>query len=116
MIEMMCRDGGTPVELLDQAASVVEESIGCPVDLLDIDDHRAMVYWGPSDVASAIKELGIKEIDAEDMSLCADLLCDFEVNIHQATLRPYTTLYGAVWNFLSMNCESRTRNPSNYIL
>lgn len=46
MIEMMCRDGGTPVELLDQAASVVEESIGCPVDLLDIDDHRAMVYWG----------------------------------------------------------------------
>ena len=35
MIEMMCRDGGTPVELLDQAASVVEESIGCPVDLLD---------------------------------------------------------------------------------
>lgn len=86
MIEMMCRDGGTPVELLDQAASVVEESIGCPVDLLDIDDHRAMVYWGPSDVASAIKELGIKEIDAEDMSLCADLLCDFEVNIHQAML------------------------------
>lgn len=86
MIEMMCRDGGTPVELLDQAACVVEESIGCPVDLLDIDDHRAMVYWGPSDVASAIKELGIKEIDAEDMSLCADLLCDFEVNIHQAML------------------------------
>ena len=86
MIEMMCRNGSVSPELLHAAAGATEESIGCAVDVLDIDDHRAMVYWGPTDVANAIKELGIKEIDADDANLCADLLCDFEVDIHQAML------------------------------
>lgn len=84
MIEIMCRDGSLSIEQLEQAAQIIEETIGCQVDVLDIDDYRGMVYWGLADVEQILREEGVA--NADDAELCADLLRAYEPDIHTAML------------------------------
>lgn len=86
MIEIMCRDGSVPPELLENVADYVRAVVSDDVEVLDEDEHRAMVFWAPSDVADAIKDMESTGFEAEDLALCADLLKDAEPEIHRAML------------------------------
>ena len=86
MIEIMCRDGSVPPELLENVADYVRAVVSDDVEVLDEDEHRAMVFWSPSDVANAIKDMESMGFEAEDLALCGDLLKDAEPEIHRAML------------------------------
>lgn len=86
MIEIMCRDDSVTPEMLERVADYIRAVIDDDVEILYPEDHRAMVFWSPGDVATAIKETGSATLDADDMDLCNTLLETIEPEIHRSML------------------------------
>lgn len=114
MIEIMCRDGSISEDELETAAGVLRGLLDSKVEVLHEEEHRAMVFWGPGDVAKLIKDDGIDGLDAEDMNLCDEILQTSEGNIHQAMLQAgYDALYDTLCDLVGPDPEDPDFPPAD---
>lgn len=86
MIEIMCRDGTVDPEMLEHIADYVRAVVNDDIEVLHPDDIRAMVFWGPNDVSTAIKDIESSVFDGNDVDTCKAILEDAEPDIHRAML------------------------------
>ena len=50
MVELICRDGETSLDELEELADTLFYSTGIDVVTVPERERRAMVFWGPEDV------------------------------------------------------------------
>ena len=86
MIEIMCRDGKVSKKDMEMFAEMMYRSTGIETNVIDEEDRRAMVFWGPSDVEDAAAGLNFSTLDFENMALCNQILEQAEPKIHKAML------------------------------
>lgn len=97
MIEIMCRDGSVSDEELETAAAMLRGLTNSKVEVLQEASHRAMVFWGPGDVAEVIDSFDENGLDSGDTNLCDEILQNKEGAIHQAMLSAgWDVLYDAI--------------------